>query len=229
MTSIELTEWGNILYKELHFNWEKWSNQCDLIKEKGYALFYSEIKMNPDLMVIGFNPGWNKDFVPLTEPKKINGFTEHEYFSEYGTYKMANKMKSIFSEELEIILRNSVKFNQLFFNSQNVHQWNREVVPVGLRYKIEQYCLNTTFEIIRNLKPKFILTEGFETFNRLIFNQDEKDFAIANHYSNAKRILLEAKLHNIPILGIPHPTGARGISGAVWDEIREILKQKILY
>ena len=229
MTQQELNNWSNGLYEELHTNWQKWSEQCELIKEKGYALFYSEVKINPDLMIIGYNPGWNKDLKIENLARKTPEAKYHDYYpiKDENDYAMAKKMRSLFTDKLDIVLRNSVKFNQLFFNSQNVGEWHRNV-DENLRLDIEKYCLDTTFMIIQKLQPKLILTEGFTTFYRLMFHHNQKHITISDHYLHHKRILLEGILKNTPIIGLPHPTGARGISNEVWDEIRKKLRKVIL-
>ena len=109
------------MYEELHANWQKWSEQCELIKEKGYALFYSEVMINPDLMIIGYNQGWNKDYKPENLARKSPSIGYHDYYLENkNDYALAKKMRSIFSDGLDRVLRNSVKLNQLFFNSRFV-------------------------------------------------------------------------------------------------------------
>ena len=70
-------------------------------------------------MIIGYNPGWNKDLKIENLTRKAPVVWYHDYYpkKDEHDYRMAKKMRNLFSDKLDPFLRSSVKFNQLFFNS----------------------------------------------------------------------------------------------------------------
>jgi hypothetical protein len=59
MMEIQLEQWANGILKDTRKQWEGLKEQCDTLKD-GFAVFYSSPRINPDLMVIGYNPAGNK-------------------------------------------------------------------------------------------------------------------------------------------------------------------------
>ncbi len=213
-------EWVEKLYQETRKHWEE--NGSD---KNGFSIFYSPVIMNPNIMIIGYNPGGDeKSF----DESKIGIIPkEHEYFSPDGNYPMAKKMRKIFEDkEMTTKLESSVKFNFIFFRSKDTKK-------LKIDASLMKFCKDTTQEIIETLKPKFILTEGFKTYDEIInltkgANEIELDKYYQTKSSKNRRIIRIGKTGNgIKIIGIIHPTGAHGISDEILIEIGNNLKTEL--
>ena len=201
--------WVTILYNETKELWEE--NGKD---PRGFAIFYSPVILNPTVALIGYNPGGDEtsfDETNITVPQ------ENEYLT--ADYPLAKKVRKIFEDgDIMWALKDSVKFNLIFFRSKNEKDINdKEVI---------QFCEQKVLEILKEIKPKYIITEGFKTYDRL------KKLLSANEESiereGEKAILCIAKTKdNIPLLGMIHPTGAYGISDEILTHIGHELKNII--
>lgn len=80
--------WISKLYEETRQTW------IDNGKDpSGYAIFYSPVKINPTITLIGYNPGGNeKDF----DENNLTAPLEHEYFTQ--NYKLARNVRYIFEQ-----------------------------------------------------------------------------------------------------------------------------------
>jgi len=163
----------------------------------GYAIFYSRPKINPTIALIGYNPGGNeKDF---DEQNCTNLPTENEYL--IPTYPLARKVNKIFTEgDLMWALEDCVKFNLIFFRS-------KEATDINNKQMIE-FCEQKVVEILDKIKPKYIIAEGFITFERLKELLKAKE-GIDREDINNRDIIIGKTNNNIPLIGITHPSGTR--------------------
>jgi hypothetical protein len=206
------------IMKEVDQEWFKFRDKL----KKGYAVFYSPPRINPELMIIGFNPGGDeKAFNRCRENKFPQG---HEYLKE--NYPMAKKMKELFKNmgTLEL-LQNSVKLNLIFFRSKATDEW--KAIEKTTRNHLEEFCLNKVEYIIMKLEPKFILAEGILTY-RILKNRifSGKDYIEENPFGESKNLLLTTKFNDpdIRLIGIRHPTGKwTKPSKEEWDKIGNYL------
>jgi len=205
-------EWINTLYKNTRAVWEKNGKNSS-----GYAIFYSPVVDNPELLIMGYNPGGDEgDFssIPMTPP------AEHDYIC--GNYKMANRMRYIFeSANMLENLQNSVKMNLIFFRTKSastVKQLPAENVT---------FCYSQTKKIIDSLAPKTILVEGLETFDKLIGLLGVK--RMKEHKNIRKKTLMRYSTYNgIKVLGIPHPSGSHGLYNDDLLEIGHLIQREII-
>ena len=98
---------------------------------QGMAVFYTTVKYNPELLLIGDNLGGDNGKIWKEPPKK------HDYFlNEEDDYPFAKKMRLIFTgNKLETILKESVKINRVFFQSvdkKSLNQTNGSLLKVVL-------------------------------------------------------------------------------------------------
>jgi hypothetical protein len=201
--------WIKSLYKETHEMWEQ--NGKD---PKGYAIFYSPVAIKPKIVLIGYNPGGDESSF---NEKKINVPAKHEYIT--GEYKMARNVKKIFeAADLKNELKNSVKFNLIFFRTKLAKDINNKML---IKFSEEK-----TFDVLERLQPENIIAEGFKTYERLkklLFANNEK---IIRYKERA--ILIRSMTSNYKnLIGILHPSGARGVSDLILEEIGKNLKNII--
>lgn len=211
--SNELDLWVKKLYADTRVEYEKIDNG-----NQGFAIFYSPVKANPELMIIGLNPGLGVKCLnrPMESP-----LDKHDYFEQ--NYPIARNMKKIFEgEKMEEKLRESVKLNLYFFRSRN---WS----SLNISMDAKNYCQLKTIEIIERLQPKVLIAEGFKTYEDLInlfptINYHYKDIFC----KTGKRIIRKCNIKNEKIvIGITHPSATRGITTACLIEIRDHIKSLI--
>lgn len=200
-------EWLKTLYDNTREIWEKNGKSSS-----GYAIFYSPVATNPELLIIGYNPGGDESsFVEIPEHPPA----EHDYIT--GNYPMANRMRYIFqSAGILPLLENSVKTNLYFFRSNNASGIK------DLSEDMKEFCLSQTKQIIDTLTPRMILVEGFETFSevlKLLRSEQSREIPL-----NGRVVMLVSDYKGIKLLGIPHPTGARGLTNEHWKEVGRLIK-----
>lgn len=224
---INLEKWAEELRKEVCLKWKEYEEKLP----KGFELFYSPVRMSPDVMIIGFNPGGGTDDVKCyEEPEPL---AEHGYIT-YGLprpgkkpYRLAEKMYQLFKEMgHEKTLQNSVKLNLIFFRSGDIKEWNN--MDKVARKDLDNFCCEKVKNVISTLQPKLILTEGLLTYRRLkdlmpIGKKGEKEdvFPIGS-----RTLVRSIDSEPIKLTGIRHPTGGRPpLKNEEWQKIIPELTQ----
>ena len=201
--------WITDLYKET--NEMRRQNGKD---PKGYAIFYSPVVINPKIVLIGYNPGGDESSF---DEKNINIPAEHEYIS--SDYKMARNVKKIFeAADLKDELSKSVKFNLIFFRTKLAKDINNKML---IRFS-EQKAL----DVLERLQPENIIAEGFKTYERLkkLLPADNEEII---RYKERAILIRSMTSNRRNLVGMKHPSGARGVSNAVLEEIGKNLKNII--
>lgn len=215
----DLNKWYKELREETIEQWNKYSIY-ENIKKKGFAIFYSPIKENPQLLIIGLNPGGGeKDF----DPDKIAQIPKvHEYITE--NYNMAVTMRALFTNMGKMELLNaSIKTNKYFFRTENEAEKNE--LPI---HALEDYCDLKIIDIINKLEPKIILIEGVTVFDDIILLMNgNKDSPMLKE--NNFRLVQTGIINGIKVIGLIHPTGERTRGRFIrnYTEIVKILKEQL--
>lgn len=196
-------EWVENLYAETKEKWEKTGKD-----ERGFAIFYSPLKKDAKIAIIGYNPGGGSESFAIEDVRMPS---EHEYHT--AKYPLAKKVCKIFSEA-GLDIRETVKFNLIFFRSKKANEMNnRELI---------HFSEQKVMQILNQLRPKLIITEGFATFERLLQLKNGKK--IYEEDLKGKCILLVGELEShTTILGMKHPTGAR-LSNEILSELGKKIK-----
>lgn len=180
--------------------------------QSGMAIMYSYPYSEPDLMVIGDNPGGSTGDHSPTWPKEGS----HEYF--LYNYPLAVKMRKIFAgDKLTDLLRKSVKFNRNFFQSPDLEALKK--------YNLNtfEWCRPRVRQIIEQLKPKRIFAESFGTLDFLWHEFGYKSRQdLVKH--NGRTIMIRQDSPPYYIIGVSHPTGGRPpLSDEAMNKCNEIL------
>ena len=208
-----MKNWTENIYQETNQLWKEIGKP-----DKGYAIFFSPIKINPELMIIGENPAGNDEF----NEEEVAIPQQHDY--QIYDYPMAANMKKIFRfGGVEDNLFDSVKLNLNFFASKNV-----EIISNQDYYeRIRHFSENKVNEIIEKLNPKIILAEGIGVFDKLVRIGNGKETCKPVFEKN-NRIFRKGLIFNsISLIGIPHPTGTFGISDATRKKIGNLIANEI--
>lgn len=196
-------QWVDNLYSDVKQEWEKTGKD-----KNGFAIFYSPVNENAKIAIVGYNPGGGSDSFEIENIKEPK---EHEYL--IADYPMARKMKKIF-EEAGLSLNDTNKFNLIFFRSRTVAALTNQ--------ELMNFSEQKVIQILNQLNPKLIITEGFVTFERLLQLKNGKK--IYEETYGDKRILLIGEIEgNVTVLGLRHPTGAR-LSNEVLVKLGEKIK-----
>lgn len=190
------------LYQEAKGVFQKYKDENVL----GMIIFYGPVFKNPDLMIIGGNPGGTEEKVQEA-PEKV-----HDYIVR--DYPMARNMKKIFKGHHDKLFK-SVKFNRIFFRSRNMKTFYKNPNWENL----VEFSNKKSLEIIQKLKPKLIVAEGFGTFN--FFNTDKKDSVLLRGIG--KKLMLWGHHNNFELIGLTHPSGTRGLSDEEMIEMNKVI------
>jgi hypothetical protein len=178
-----------------------------------FYAFQSAPKENPDLLILGINPAgeytysdlYNNPAWGLTIEKQMTAdvlLKENPFFHNHETWTIwKNLCKSFTNERMNNILNSSMYMNFVYFNTPNID------ILLSKKHGTEVFnkCRDFSLELITNIiRPKQILCLGTGgCFDKLSIIHKEVLLA------DGKRLLVKGKLLDIPIYGIPHPSGAR--------------------
>jgi hypothetical protein len=162
---------------ELRDKWlDEVSNQFHEVALKldtDYYVFQTDCSIyNPDLLIIGINPGGNKTYIVKLEEFKKKGYDRRPGWSlktnvntlttkpdwenenkEKGADKLRSSFSRVFNEKtgLKQTLENAVMMNLIYFITAQAD--DLEKIPIEDR----KACLTRTLEFIKILNPKNIL------------------------------------------------------------------------
>lgn len=213
-------------------NWAtKVANEChniatsSNIEERVDLFFYalqSPPKENPDLLIIGLNPGGSDadTYLSACNTREIERMTYKEIMKENPFWHKRDSKKrdenwaiwtrlkhSFINDEMFQLLENSVYMNLLYFNSGN---FNDFLSKSGSKKAFDVCCKLTNEAISDVFKPKMIICLGVsDCFNGIKGCTSFEEFP---RNKNNKKILVKKYFNDIPVYGIPHPSSARGIT-----------------
>jgi hypothetical protein len=192
---------------------------------QGFKVFYSPVRMNPDLMIISYQPG-GSDFGVDGVSFEKGDFSlpkTNEYADE--PYVMAQKVRELFGSEGLELLKRSVVFPLIFFRAPKVQAWKR--APRKERKEMEHLCLSKVGEIIEKIKPKKILIFGIATYEQLrksvlcpILTEE------VVQWRKKERMMVIATCAEYEIIATIHPSGAR-ISKDDFKKLGENLRHQL--
>lgn len=209
---MDVQSWAEALTAEVDRTWQEHSGL-----KAGYAVFYSPVRLNPDVLIVGLNPGGDENSFDRASAIKIP--SSHEYLT--ADYPMAVKVRKLFEDiGYRSALESSVKLNLLFFRTRNIQDW-RKIEP-AVRDPLEKFCKTKVVEIVRTLRPRIVMAEGIEVYTALkslLIPEDPEP--VMNE--SRKKMFLITPAREFSLIGVPHPTGSFGLSAADWTIIKSNL------
>ena len=183
-------------------------------KNYTYYMFQTDYHKNPDLMIVGINPGGGTEGDPspiLQHCTDYNNYTD-------GDSQWCGRVRELFdygnNEYLSNILQNCVGTNRCYINTPNadiledIYKNNSEKIFRSVHSERLIPFKNKTGELLDSLiniiKPKHILTFGSDVFKHLVGNKikyntiGSREMKIG--YTKYETI-------NIPVGYIPNPSG----------------------
>lgn len=229
MTDFEkkLTEWSNKVVNYCHDIAINPEFDLDL----SFYAFQSEPKESPELLILGINPGreftyadqFNNPIWSLVNDKRMTAEVfrnANPLFHNHKTWTLWKNLSKSFSDDvMNEILSNSMYMNFIYFNTVKVENL---LAKKGGKM-VYDMCRDFSIELISDvIKPKHILCLGTGgCFDILPIKNKEKMLV------DKKRLLVKGELSNIPIYGIPHPSGSI-TSDVDRKRIGELLKMDFL-
>lgn len=205
----------------------KYATEIDL----DFYVFQNSSKIfNPDLLLIGINPGSSTTYTKALENIRINKNEdkrssnnldyEKNLFVESGgdwddMENVRTRIKAIFhTEKLYKYVKNSVMMNMIYFNTTGSNDLK------SLGREIEEYCITKTAEFVDFVQPKNIVF--FTSDSTLLKKMGVKDIKQVGDFT--KTGFLDGR----QIIAIPH-FSARGFSSTdvknkIGDELVKFLK-----
>ncbi len=190
-------------------------------KECRFSILYGPPIFNPDIMIIGTNPGYNP--ADLYDAEIDTWPSENEYWIK--NWPLAKKLRKFFSAAgIEHVLKKSVGTNFLFFKSRAIESDSKGLCwgdnPIKLRKDLEEICLTEVRRLVDKVQPKLIVVLGFGVFDKYcIVSQDV-------HSPTGDVIGRSGTFCGVNTIGIKHPTGAR-VSDANMTLVIEHIKSQI--
>jgi hypothetical protein len=227
------------------------SNDPNVKVDKFFYAFQTSPVENPDLLIIGLNPGEapNEDWTYSDMIKKSGRTLDEDIkMMEKGnivslncrtipqaeqweniTFGVGNNLRKVFhTSELKAILYESSYMNSIYFNSGNF----RELLSKPGGNGAIRACAMLTKEVVLDvIKPKQVLclgtTDCFNIVGNAIGN-GSNDYKVFAKNKRGTRLLVKKTFSNIPVYAIPHPTSAHGISDADRRLIGDLLAKEWL-
>ncbi|MFI5112679.1 MAG: hypothetical protein ACHP9S_07630 [Terriglobales bacterium] len=218
------------LYSEVRQYWNKQENVLPRTWKLKFGIFYSpvEYRSTLTLMIIGANPGFDKDDDTNCPPLENlfyvwppPGTREKKY------WRIVLALRDLFQRaDHPEILKDSVVTNLLFFKStclgkdkdKNRCKGWRDNPNAKARREIEDYCRVKVKEIVSQLDPTRILVLGTGSCWDKLPAEQVKVLS----RKRKVRLAVMGTVFNKNALGIIHPTGAR-ISAADRERIAKHL------
>ncbi len=213
---------GQSVVDRVHSMWENNRSRYP----KGYGVFYSHVHFQPELMLIGLNPGGNDD----AAGKKEQIMSKHEKMEyilnkDNSEYPIAGKTVDVFESIGQLhLLEQSVKINENFFRSRNI----KSLCP-----QHAGECSRIVSEIIGEVQPRILICESIGVFDRMLIKlskgrkqksvSKEMRVALSNHRLVTSVEFDDDNHRPIKLVGYSHRTGSHLRSEEV-DKIREFLK-----
>ena len=124
----------------------------------GFRILYGPPYLNPNALVIGFQPGGDRSHSKLEEhrgPSRTN-----EYLVQ--SWPLAREMRKRFGHTW---LQGVVGTNAVFFRCPSTTLWRQ--IDANVRTSIEAFCRNQAIQLVDRMKPKMVLLLGWDALEGL--------------------------------------------------------------
>lgn len=200
---------------------EKWlkevADQCHEYaisdpKMQDFYVFQSRSDFfKPNLLIIGANPGDEKNYLEALKEKNIERRTaEHLEYSSNQYIENENNPKWRINKpilmmfntpKLRKILENSVIMNAVYFNTRNVQAINNSIGK-----EAKKFCIEKTKEFIDIIQPKNVLLLGKDPLNWLKIKMNNHENMGLSYGDDKNALVLRKELNGIQYFQIFHPS-----------------------
>jgi hypothetical protein len=207
MAQAKLEKLVQSIYHETKAKWREYSKSSRFIYKYGYWVLVGPPKFRPPVFIVSSNPGASRASMeqagpgilsPKSWPERLN------YLRRISPF--ANKLSDVFDGVPSVNVEDCCAGYGLFFRSKDLRTWKNEV-PGDIRRDAEAFSMESTKEILDAAKPGLVLTVGKDCFKKF----SEKTISSQSRPWGSKTIdlLKTGEAVGIPVLGVPHLSGAR--------------------
>lgn len=189
----------------------------------GFKILNGPPHSEPPVLFLGYQPGgatedklrYQKTGAHYSWPQEI------EYLTE--PWSLAVNVREIFNP-FPGLLNQCVALNAIFFRAPSVRQWR--TLDSSLRQDAKNFCIDHVKSIVKRLKPKLVIVNGFETLR--LFRKAQAGRNDQHDLRNANNRLLtqHCEVEGYDGLATLHLSGAR-ISAVDRREINYQIRDKI--
>jgi hypothetical protein len=152
----------------------------------GFYIWDSKLIYNPKIMFIGINPGNgnpNNDGSIKTTPEVEMSFLEY-LDGNNDDYTLARETVEVFShlgfnenEIRELLDNNSIKTNLYYIITSNMGKIENCLSKIGKKAEFGKKSFAFTSELIKIIKPNYVICEGKTVFNAVkSFYENKSDY-----------------------------------------------------
>jgi len=193
---------------ELSLFWDEVKLKCDYYQKElnnlTYYVFQTPVSFNPDLMIIGYNPG-GRFFGEGFLKREINWYTNWQQNNvKEENHSFNRTLCAVFgyqiSDKLTNLIENAVGTNVFYFNTESEDTLNKlKIEKPEMVKEMLSFCQEKTRKLVDDIiKPKQILTIHNKTFHSI------KNRRIEILSKNPK--IYKSFRNNIPVYYIPNPS-----------------------
>ena len=185
---------------------------------KGCQIFYSPLRINPDVLFIGLNPG--AGYARANQKQIVENF---EPLEKYELNILSEEVLICFREAgIKDIFDNAVATNGRFFATDGSEELKSFIanLPEALRQTVKDMSLIWIKKLIEIIKPKMIMCLGNESFDYLHDNVYRDEMTVIENKNNP----LEAKIGNIYIIGCKRVGSTIVNKDAIIEKLKEKCK-----
>ena len=198
-----------------------------------FYVFQSNVSFQPELMIIGSNPGGNKEYSTMNreqgrERRTANnlGISDHNQFLVNDGWGSMRSLCELFSGPiLRPVFEKAVITNIVYFNTGNFQELRKRMNQGGR--EALQFCVKKNMELIRLVSPKHLLLMGIPARDNLrpYFDKPLQSlFTPVEKYN----LIQETTLNGIPTYCIHHPSRNYKFNTGENQNLKRAMFEKIL-
>lgn len=219
-----LTAWAKELRREV---FEFWQTNYSHWKP-GFQVWYGPVEQTKTTLILGVQPGGDEgSFVNKRNQFEAGIFslpTEHDYLT--SNYDLARDTRKAVPKK---VIERSVKTNLNFFRAPREIDWENGLDEAS-RKEIEEFCFIRIDELVQQLEPDLIITEGTAS----VYDKLKSEWGFSTNLeqkhtvgeNREERLICVSHTDDFTVVGLKHPSSGRGLGGEEYihlDPIRSPL------
>ena len=199
-----------------------------------FYVFQSNVSFQPELMIIGSNPGGNKEYSTMNreqgrERRTANnlGISDHNQFLVNDGWGSMRSLCELFSGPiLRPVFEKAVITNIVYFNTGNFQELRKRMNQGGR--EALQVCVKKNMELIRLVSPKHLLLMGIPARDNLRPYFDKPLQSLLVTPVEKYNLIQETTLNGIPTYCIHHPSRNYKFNTGENQNLKRAMFEKIL-
>ena len=231
--------------KQFNQNFNNWlqevANGCYQIAvnsaynmDMDFYVFQSNVSFQPELMIIGSNPGGNKEYSTMKREQGRDrrtannlGISDHNQFLVNDGWGSMRSLCELFSGPiLRPVFEKAVITNIVYFNTGNFQELRKRLNQGGR--EALQFCVKKNMELIRLVSPKHLLLMGIPARDNLRPYFDKPLQSLLVTPVEKYNLIQETTLNGIPTYCIHHPSRNYKFNTGENQNLKRAMFEKIL-